>query len=194
LPITLVTRSGAAGTSHNLTHHLSAISPEFKAEVGVSLTPKWPEAIKQRGALLGARGGDGVAAQVKGVPGAIGYVAYPHASLARVPAAAIENKAGNIVSPAEVSFAASMQSIQKNPAIDTLVDPPGDGSYPMIAVSWVLMPKQFDNPAKKEALVQIIEYALGPGQELAKRIGYIPFSPAAIAFVRDELGGLDTPE
>jgi phosphate transport system substrate-binding protein len=193
LPITLVTRTGAAGTSYNLTRHLSTISPEFESMVGTSLKPNWPTEIQQRGTLVSGKGNDGVAALVKGIAGAIGYVAYPYASLAHIPAAAVENKAGNTIAPDGVSFVASIEAIAGNPNLGALLDPPGDSSYPMIAVSWMLMPRTFDDPAKQKAMVEIIDYALGPGQDVAERIGYIPFSPGAIAFVRKQLEALKTP-
>lgn len=193
LPITFVARMSGAGTSFNLTRHLSMISPEFRKTVGATVTPNWPAAIKERGVLLRGRGNDGVSSLVKGVQGAIGYVAYPHSDLARIPAAAIENKAGKIVAPNQASFAASMQAIGEKLSLDTLINPPGEASYPMVAVSWMLVPNDLDDPAKQKAMVEIIDYALGPGQEIAERIGYIPFPPAIIDFVRKGVGALRQP-
>jgi phosphate transport system substrate-binding protein len=38
------------------------------------MTPVWPDALKKRGALIRAKGNGGVAATVKAVSVAIGYV------------------------------------------------------------------------------------------------------------------------
>jgi len=183
--ITLVARASASGTSYNLSRHLSAIGPKFKEAVGSSLTPNWPELIKQRGRLLRGSGNDGVATLVKSIPGTIGYVAYPYSHITGIPTAAVENKAGEIVAPDAQSFASAMKTIGKLPEPANLVDPPGEGSYPMIALSWLLVPKVYEDEAKQQAMIEILEYAVSAaGQDIAERIGYIPLSPAAIELVR----------
>ena len=81
LPVTVAARADASGTTFVTTRHLSAISPEFATAVGASMNPVWPEALKDRGALIRGKGNGGVAAYVKAVPGAIGYVQYSYAHL-----------------------------------------------------------------------------------------------------------------
>ena len=54
LDIAVVHRADGSGTSYAWTDYLSKTSPEWKAEVGASLSPKWP-------AGRGATGNDGVA-------------------------------------------------------------------------------------------------------------------------------------
>jgi phosphate transport system substrate-binding protein len=189
--ITLVARASASGTSYNLSRHLSAISPEFQEAVGSSLTPNWPELIGQRGRLLRGSGNDGVATLVKSIPGTIGYVAYPYSHITGIPTAAVENNAGKIVAANPQSFAASMKTIGRLPEPAHLVDPPGEASYPMIALSWLLVPKDDENDAKQQAIIEILEYAISPaGQDIAERIGYIPLSPGAIELVREGIDAL----
>lgn len=190
LPITLVARSGASGTSYNLTTHLSAISPDLAQQIGPTLTPAWTNVINRPGGLIRGTGNDGVISLVRSIPGAIGYVAYPYADFTNTPMAAIENKDGNMVAPSSVSFAASMSSISKSPTIETLIDPPGDNAYPLIGISFVMLRTQYDNPLKEQAILEIVDYALGPGQAIAERLGYIPFSPAAIEYVQKQLAPL----
>jgi len=190
LPIVLVTRVGASGTSYNLTTHLSAISPDLARRLGITLTPAWSQVINRPGGLVRGSGNDGVTSLVRSIPASIGYVAYPYADFTDTPMAAIENKDGKLVTPSPASFAASMNSISQSPSIATLIDPPGENAYPLIALSYVLLPNQNTTPEKQAAVVDIVEYALGPGQEIAEQLGYIPFSPAAIEFVRQELAPL----
>ena len=190
LPITLVARSGASGTSYNLTMHLSAISPDLAQQIGTTLTPAWPKVIDRPGGLVRGAGNDGVVSLVRSIPGAIGYVAYPYADFTNTPMAAIENKNGNMVAPSSVSFAASMRSISKSPTIATLIDAPGDNAYPLVAISYLMLRTQYDDPQKEQAILEIIDYALGPGQAIAERLGYIPFSPAAVEYVQKQLAPL----
>ena len=54
--IKIVHRSDGSGTTYNFTKHLSAISPEWKDNVGANKSVQWPSGI-------GAKGNEGVSAQ-----------------------------------------------------------------------------------------------------------------------------------
>ncbi len=58
LDIEVVHRADGSGTSYVWTDYLSKISPEWKAQVGTSLAPKWPVGLE-------ANGNDGVSKLVK---------------------------------------------------------------------------------------------------------------------------------
>lgn len=189
-PITVVTRVGASGTSYTLTEHLGLTARAFGEAVVTSLSPIWPERLQRRGGLVKAGGNDGVAATVRAIPGSIGYVQYAFAYLTGMKMAAIENRGGRIVTPDEASFAAAIGPIRNQSGVTALRDPGGDASYPIIGVSWVILRRQYADPAKLPALIDLIEYALGPGQREVAALGYIPFSAAAIAHVRGELDAL----
>ena len=61
LPITVVRRSDASGTTFVFTKHLSAISPEFAKQVGFGTTVEWPKSDK----IVGAPKNDGVTATIR---------------------------------------------------------------------------------------------------------------------------------
>jgi phosphate transport system substrate-binding protein len=203
-PITLVARVGASGTCYNLTRHLSRISPEFEKTVGIALKPVWPAAISERGGLVKARGNDGIAAMVQAIDGSLGYVSYPFAYFGKIPMASIENQAGNYVAADPAGFAAAMTAIRaRGPdladelaedrigaALDNLIDPPGDDSYPIIAISWISLPKTPKDPPTHRALMDFLDYAVGPGQAMVERVGYIPFSANGIEVVKQEIEAL----
>lgn len=192
LPVTLVARSGASGTSYNLSAHLSTISPDLARRIGPTLTPNWAEVIDRAGGLIRGSGNDGITALVRSIPGAIGYVAYPYADFTDTPMAALENRRGRMVAPNPISFAAAMETLAHDSDVTTLLDPPGDNAYPLIAVSYLMLKTHYDDPKKQQAIVDLIGYALGPGQAVAERIGYIPFSPAVAEKVRAGLAPLQT--
>jgi phosphate transport system substrate-binding protein len=192
--ITVVTRVGASGTSYTLTEHLGTTSRAFAEAVVTSLSPRWPDAIQRRGGLVRAGGNDGVAATVQAIPGAIGYVQYAFAHLTSMKMAALENKSGRIVAPNAESFAAAIDNVRADPGVSELRDPSGDASYPIIGVSWLVVRKAHDDEAKRSALIGLIEYALGPGQQDVASLGYIPFSADGIAYVRGELDALRAAE
>ncbi len=53
-----------------------------------------------------------------------------------------------------------------------------------------MLRRHYDDPAKLPALIDLMEYALGPGQQDVAALGYIPYSAEGIAYVQDLLDGL----
>ena len=85
-----VFRSDGSGTTKGFTNSLSAFSPEWKENVGTGKAVKWPAGV-------GGKGNSGVAAQVKQVPGAIGYLNYGYVNGGKFQQVSLQNKAGNYV-------------------------------------------------------------------------------------------------
>ena len=65
--ITVVHRSDGSGTTYIFVDYLSKVSPEFKTQVGVNTSVKWPVGV-------GGKGNEGVSGLVTQTPGSIGYV------------------------------------------------------------------------------------------------------------------------
>jgi phosphate transport system substrate-binding protein len=94
-PITVVRRADSSGTTFVFTQHLSAISDAWKNGPGTGTTVNWPSSDK----FIASPKNDGVAATIKQTPGAIGYIEYGFAQLAKLNTASLENKAGKFVKP-----------------------------------------------------------------------------------------------
>src|SRR5262249_37195999 len=73
LDITVVHRSDGSGTTYLFTSYLSAVSSAWKNKVGAGKAVEWPVGV-------GGKGNPGVAANVAGTKGAIGYVEYAYAA------------------------------------------------------------------------------------------------------------------
>ena len=187
LPVTVVARSDASGTSYKFTRYLSALSADFAEQVGTSLQPNWPKSLKQRGGLVRAHGNGDVAANVRLIPGGIGYVQYAFGFLPGIQVAALENRAGKIVAPGKAGFDAALRSISEDRAVDNTTDPAGDDAYPIVAISWLVLRNEYKDPAKLDALKAVIDYAMGPGQDVTERLGYIRFPEPVIAYVREQV-------
>ena len=71
--IAIVHRADGSGTTAIFTGYLSAESADFKAKIGEGKAVKW------QGNTVGGKGNAGVAAMVKQIKGAIGYVEYAYA-------------------------------------------------------------------------------------------------------------------
>lgn len=175
--ITVVVRADASGTTYVTTRHLAAISKEFDQQVGKSMSPNWPKILKKRGALIKGHGNGGVAALTQAVPGAIGYVQYSYAHLTGMAMATLQNQAGEFVAPNSESFLAAVASFRSklDPKADDISDPIAADAYPILALSWLLMRKEYKDPRKVEALQNILRYCLTEGQKVSAKLGYIPF-------------------
>jgi len=166
--ITVVYRSDGSGTTAVLTKHLSAVSPDWKSGPGEGKTVSWPGGI-------GAKGNEGVTAQLKQTPGSIGYVEYGYAKNNDVTMATLENKAGKFVEPSDEAASKALGAIDLPENLRAFIeDPEGDDVYPIVTYTWILAYKKYDNPATAKAVEAMIEYGLTEGQKAAPELGYVP--------------------
>ncbi len=169
--ITVVHRSDGSGTTGVFTKHLSAISPEWKQQVGEGKTVQWPTG-------LGGAKNDGVAAGIAQNEGAIGYVEYGFAKNADLPTAALQNKSGNFIKATDESASATLAAVTLPENLRAFItDPEGNNSYPIVTYTWLLVYKTYDNPETAQAMETAIEYGLNEGQQTAPELGYIPLPP-----------------
>ncbi|KYC40053.1 phosphate ABC transporter substrate-binding protein [Scytonema hofmannii PCC 7110] len=167
-PITIVHRSDGSGTTGVFTDHLSAVSPEWKSKVGSGKTVSWPSGV-------GAKGNEGVTAQVQQTQGAIGYVEYGYAKQNELKFASLENKAGQFIVPSDQSAAKTLESVTLPDNLRAFItDPEGAESYPIVTYSWILAYKKYPDAAKAKAVEAMIEYGLTEGQKQAPELGYVP--------------------
>ena len=171
LDITVVRRADASGTTFVFTQHLSAISEAWKKGPGHGTTVNWPSSDK----IVAAPKNDGVTATIKQTPGAIGYIEYGYAMMAKVNMAALQNKDGKFVMPSEQSGAEALAKATMPADMRVwLPDPDGEGSYPIATYTWMLFRKQNDDPKKAEAMRKMVNYCLTEGQKISSKMGYIP--------------------
>jgi phosphate transport system substrate-binding protein len=175
LEITVVHRADGSGTSYVWTDYLSKTSPEWKAQVGTSIAPKWPAGIA-------GTGNDGVAALVKDHPGSIGYVEFIYALQNHMSYGRVRNQAGKFVSASLESISAAVSHYGKAPRNfkASLVDMPGEEVYPIISFTWIVVPTHIPDAARRTALVDFLKWMVGPGQRQAAALGYLPL-PAELS-------------
>jgi phosphate transport system substrate-binding protein len=149
-PIKVVFRSDGSGTTANFTAHLSAISPTWKSGPGQGKAVTWPTGV-------GAKGNEGVAAQLGQIEGGIGYVetAYVKGALK---AASISNASGDMVKPSNETASAALASIDLGADL-TGSNPNPRAGYPIVTFSWILLYKN-GNGAKLPALQKTFGYTL----------------------------------
>jgi phosphate transport system substrate-binding protein len=176
-PIAVIYRSDGSGTTGVFTKHLSAISPEWKSKVGEGKTVNWPVGV-------GAKGNEGVTAQVLQTQGSIGYVEYGYAKQNNLKFAALENKGGKFVVASEESASKALESVTLPADLRVFIsDPEGADSYPIVTYTWILAYKKYPDAAKAKAVEAAIEYALTDGQKQAAQLGYVPLPQNVITKV-----------
>ncbi|MBO3461397.1 phosphate ABC transporter substrate-binding protein PstS [Aetokthonos hydrillicola Thurmond2011] len=176
-PITVVHRSDGSGTTGVFTAHLSAINPQWKTKVGSGKTVNWPAGV-------GAKGNEGVTAQIAQTQGSIGYVEYGYAKQNNLKFAALQNKAGKFVSASQESASKTLESVTLPANLRAFItDPEGEGSYPIVTYTWLLVYKQYPDKAKAKAIEAMIEYGLTEGQKVSSQLGYVPLPQNVITKV-----------
>jgi len=159
-------RSDGSGTTFAFTNSLSAFSSEWKGKVGEGKTVKWPVGV-------GGKGNEGVAGVLTNTPGAIGYVSQSFVK-GKLKAAALQNKAGKYVKPGLAGGAAALNNIRLNADLaGEDANPAGAGSYPISTLTWILA-YQKGNGSKAGKIRESMLYLLGPAQNVADDLGYVP--------------------
>ncbi len=166
--ITIVHRSDGSGTTAVFTKHLSAISPDWKSAVGDGKTVQWPVGV-------GAKGNEGVTAQILQTAGSIGYVEYGYAKNNNLKFASLQNKAGSFVAPTDESASQALATVPLPENLRAFIeDPEGAQSYPIVTYTWMLVPKTVTDPNKAKVIEAMVEYGLTEGQKVSSELGYVP--------------------
>src|SRR5437763_1620094 len=152
--IAVVHRSDGSGTTFNFTDYLSKVSPDWKSKVGSETAVEWPVGI-------GAKGNEGVSANVGQTKGAIGYVEYAYAKQNKLVFTKMLNKDGKTVAPTMDAFQAAAANADWNsvPGYGLILDnQPGAESWPMTAATFILIHKQPQDPAAASAALKFFAW------------------------------------
>lgn len=163
-----VHRSDGSGTTYIFTDYLSTVSADWKAKVGKGKSVSWP-AVGQ-----GQAKNEGVAATVKGTPGAIGYVELAYVMATQMSQASLRNADGYFVIPSpEGATAAAKSKPNVTPTDFSIVNAPGKESAPISGYSWAMIYKDQSDKTKGTAVVDLFYWLLSDdGQQYADQLHY----------------------
>lgn len=179
--ITVVARADSSGTTYVFTKHLSAISDDFNNTVGIAKAPNWPGDVR----MVRSPKNDGVTATIRQTPGAIGYIEFGFARMAKLAMASLENKDGQFVAPSLEGGQAALANAEiPEDMIVWVPDPAGAQSYPIVTYTWMIFHKKNDDPKKAEAMRKMVNYCLDEGQKIADKAGYIPLPANVVERVK----------
>jgi phosphate transport system substrate-binding protein len=170
-PITFVHRSDGSGTTGVFTKNMAAISPEFEQAIGEGKSVEWPKT----GTFVGAKGNEGVTAQIQQTEGAIGYIEYGYATQNNLAFATLENRAGNFIKVDDEKAAATLANVELPDNLRAfVVDADGPDSYPFVTYTWIMVYEKYPDAQKAKGIEVMVEYGINQGQEVAGALGYIP--------------------
>lgn len=173
-PIHVVHRSDGSGTTLNFTRYLRSAAPQVWS-LGSGDEIAWPSES------LGAEKNSGVAELIATTPGSIGYVDLGDAAKAGLAVARIENSSGEYVAPTAAAVRAAFESV--SPGADLtfdLIDRDAPGAYPITSPTWLLV--RSDQPRERARLLRsYLDHLLGPAQEIALEVGFVPLPPGLAA-------------
>jgi phosphate transport system substrate-binding protein len=170
--IRVITRADTSGTSWILTDFLSRVHPAWSSGPGRSKYPAWPV-----GSAI--RGNEGVASEIKVTQYSIGVVEAVYAMQNRLPVARIRNHAGAWVTPqtGALRSAASAMLASMDDTVEfatSISDAPGEMSYPIASLSWLIIPTQGRDSTHLAAMRRFVPWALANGNSDALALGYAP--------------------
>lgn len=168
--IIVIHRTDGSGTTYILTDYFSKISEEWKNNVGVSKTVKFPTG-------QGAKGNEGVSGSVKQIPYSIGYVELIYAIQNKLQYANIQNESGEFITPnldAVTNAGRTMINEMSEDLTVSLVNAKGSGVYPISSYTYLLVLEKYPDSEKAKVLSDFLKWALTEGQKFAKELGYSP--------------------
>ncbi len=168
--LTFVHRADGSGTTFNFTYYLSRANMEWRKHFGAKKTIHWPGDHH-----VGGKGNPGVGALIKQTPYSVGYMDYADAKSNNIKMATLENREGYFVKPTLKNFQAAAAHAKFSPKWDfysIIADPMGKTSYPIVAATFILLPKEATATNKK--VTAFFDWAYKNGAETAAKLGYVP--------------------
>jgi phosphate transport system substrate-binding protein len=178
--ILTVHRSDGSGTTYVWCDYLAKVSNWWKSKIGghCATALRWPASG------LAGKGNEGVAGMIRETPNTIGYVELVYATKQRLTFGSIRNYSGKFVKASLESVTAAASGAAGNMPDDfrvSITNPGGADSYPICSFTYLLIPSQIPDPAKKKAIVEFLGWMLTTGQNDAPDLDFAPLPAAVVA-------------
>jgi phosphate transport system substrate-binding protein len=175
IPIAIVVRADASGTTAVFTDYLSQVSPEFKKDIGANKQVSW-----KVGNITAGKGNAGVAAFTQQIQGAIGYVEYAFAKQGKMSHVAMLDKKGKPVQPDDSTFAESAKSANWN-VPGMAVNLNNKDGWPITAATFILV---YKGSEKSLPPVKFFDWVFANGDKMASELDYVPLPEKVKAQIR----------
>lgn len=186
LGIQVVHRTPGKGSNYIFTDFLSKTSPEFRAQVGKSPSPKWPVGVD-------ANRGEDMVEKVSTTPGAIGYVELNFARRSDIGYGSVQNPAGQFVKATPESITSACAAMDKSLPSDfgiSMTSALGKGSYPIASFTWIYVPASGAPAERSRAVKEFLTWGLADGQNMARSLGYATLPKEVLAKAKSALNSI----
>ncbi|MDD3817173.1 MAG: phosphate ABC transporter substrate-binding protein PstS, partial [Thiovulaceae bacterium] len=177
--IVTVHRSDGSGTTYNFTYYLTQSSQDWKNNFGTGKAVDWACGI-------GGKGNEGVTNLIKQTPNSIGYIENAYKEKNKLSAAVLQTASGKWVVANEENFKAAAKYAtwtKEESFYGLLALQKGDNSYPIVAATFILLPKEKAQMNKQ--VIKFFDYAFKNGDASAKTLGYIPLPEETKQMIRE---------
>ena len=167
--IAVIHRSDGSGTTYAWSDFLSKTDSAWKSSVGSGTTLNWPVGTN-------AEGNGGVATMVQKTPNSIGYVELVYAIQHQLSFGSVRNASGEFIHADLQALAIAAKNAGGSPSQPpaSITNAAGKGAYPIATFTWLLLPQQTDDSAKRMALAELLRWVLTAGQKESSALGYAP--------------------
>ncbi|SRR5213593_2831835 len=185
--IVVIHRSDGSGTTYVWVDYLSKVSPDWKSKVGVNTSVNWPVGI-------GGKGNEGVAGLIKQTPNSLGYLELIYAIQNKMLYGRVRNSAGAFVKADLASVTAAAAGAIETMPPDfrvSITNAAGKEVYPVSSFTWLLIPSQIQDQAKKKVLKDFLEWMLTDGQNMVEALSYARLPKEVIAMEQKAIAAIE---
>jgi len=177
--IIVIYRSDGSGTTFIFTDYLSKVSKDWSNIVGKGTSVKWPVG-------MGGKGNEGVAGQVRQLPGSIGYVELIYAVQNKITYGSVRNAAGNFVTASLYGVTEAAASAKAMPADFrvSITNAPGKTAYPISSFTWLLIATPAKDPKKGKIIADFLDWMVTDGQKMTSQLSYAPLPDSVVEKVK----------
>ncbi len=182
--IVVIHRSDGSGTTYAFTDYLSSTSSLWKNKYGKDKVIPWPVGV-------GAKGNEGVNAQVKKIRNSIGYVELSFAELSKMDIPQIINLNGHKVKANKKTITATAANANWDKANGyqaSLVNLPGDNTWPIVTPTYAVI--NANSPDAKN-IASFFKWSFENGDDYLLKLGYIPLPTQTTNDIVENLLGFD---
>lgn len=176
--IVVAHRSDGSGTTYVFTDYLSEASKAWKSKFGTGKAIGWATGI-------GGKGNEGVTNLIKQTPYSIGYIENAYKEKNNLTAATLQTASGKWVTANKANFQEAVKRAKwskKDHFYSSLVMQEGDKTYPIVAATFILMPRE--KADINADVIKFFDYSFRNGDAAAEKLGYIPMPVDASNLVR----------
>jgi phosphate transport system substrate-binding protein len=121
---------------------------------------------------------------VKQTPGSMGYLELIYAVQNHIPYGKVQNAAGKFVKADLAGVTAAAAAAAKSMPDDfrvSITDAPGAAAYPISSFTWLLIPAQIPEVAKRNAITEFLKWMLADGQNYNEGLTYAKLPNPVVA-------------